>query len=449
VRVGVGVELSGKKVLVLGLGISGISAANFCAARGADVLAADEASESRLQGLDELERGIALRMGRELPDPADFDLVVPSPGIPAERYVERARAVSGDIELAGAFLEIPIIAVTGTNGKSTTVGLIEAMLRSAGLRAEAAGNVGTPALSLVGKPLDVAVLEVSSFQLEAIDRFSPQVAVVLNISPDHLDRHGDFDGYRRAKQRIFENQRPDDTTILNLDDAATRELAESSPARVQGFSRRGASDASACLDSGAVMLRTGDQAQRISLDGLSLAGVHNLENVLAAVLAVAAVGVDPARGIGALDDFAGLPHRCEIVARVADVTYVDDSKATNPGAAQRSLEGFDSPLIWIAGGRDKGLDFEPLADVATARVKSALFYGEAASLLETAVAGRIDVRRVADLDEAVSLAAEIAQPGDVVLLAPGCASFDQFKSFEERGEHFCSAVRGLLPEATS
>ena len=442
-------ELSGKKVVVLGLGISGISAANFCAARGAEVLASDEADESRLSGLHQIASGIEIRVGRALPDPADFDLVVPSPGIPPERYAERARAVSGDIELAGCFLEVPIIAVTGTNGKSTTVGLIEAMLRSAGLRAQAAGNIGTPALSLVGKPLDVAVLEVSSFQLETVDRFHPQVAVVLNISPDHLDRHGDFDGYCRTKQRIFANQQPSDTAIVNLDDAATRGLASTCKAAVRGFSRRTAVDDGACLDSGAVMLRTGGQIQRIPLDGLRLAGVHNLENVLAAVLAVTAVGADPARAIGALADFSGLPHRCQIVATVAEITFVDDSKATNPGAAQRSLEGFESPLIWIAGGRDKGLDFESLADVAATRVKSALFYGEAAALLESAVAGRIDVQRVVDLDEAVSRASELAQSGDVVLLAPACASFDQFKNFEERGEHFCSAVRALTRETTS
>lgn len=444
---GVGVELSGKKVLVLGLGISGRSAANFCAARGARVLAADEAREAQLSGLDALASAVEISTGRELPDPADFDLVVPSPGIAATRYAERARAVAGDIELAGRFLEIPIVAVTGTNGKSTTVGLIEAMLRSAGLRAQAAGNVGTPALSLVGKPLDVAVLEVSSFQLEAVDRFHPRVAALLNLSPDHLDRHGDFEGYCRAKQRIFEHQQPTDTAILNLDDDATRALASSCKARVCGFSRRGPVDDGACLDGGAVVIRSGERIRRIPLDSLRLAGVHNLENVLAALVAVTALGADPTRAAGALRDFSGLPHRCEIVATVAEVTFVDDSKATNPGAAQRSLEGFESPLVWIAGGRDKGLDFESLAELAAARVKSAVFYGESAASLEAAVAGRIDVRRVENLAEAVALAAALAKSGDVVLLAPACASFDQFKSFEERGEHFCRAVRALTREA--
>ncbi len=411
------------------------------------MLAADEADRTSLNEFGALASGVETSTGTELPDPADFDLVVPSPGIPAARYTQRARAVAGDIELAGEFLEIPIIAVTGTNGKSTTVLLIEAMLRNAGLRARAAGNVGTPALSLVGEPLDVAVLEVSSFQLESIDRFRPRVATVLNISPDHLDRHGDFEHYLCAKQRIFENQEASDTAVLNFDDAEVRSFASTCRARVSGFSRRRPVDEGVFLDSGAVVVRTGEQTQRIPLDGLHLAGVHNLENVLAAVATITALGVDPARAIGALHGFSGLPHRCETVATVADVTYVNDSKATNPGAAQRSLEGFESPLVWIAGGRDKGLDFENLADTAVTRAKSALLYGEAAPLLDRAIAGRIDTRRVENLDQAVTLAAELAQAGDVVLLAPACASFDQFGSFEDRGEHFCGAVRALQREA--
>ncbi|MCH7866613.1 MAG: UDP-N-acetylmuramoyl-L-alanine--D-glutamate ligase [Myxococcales bacterium] len=436
-------DLSGKKVLILGLGISGTSAANFCAAKGALVLAADEAPASEISGFDALAPGIETVTGTALPDPADFDLVVPSPGIPNARYAERARAVAGDIELAGQFLEIPIVAVTGTNGKSTTVRLIEAMLQGAGLRARAAGNLGTPALSLVGEPLDAAVLEVSSFQLEAVEHFRPRVAVVLNISPDHLDRHGDFEAYRRAKLRIVERQGPDDVVILNFDDPVTREFENRCEAQIWGFSRRQPVENGVCLDAGVALIRDGKQVRRVSIDGLRLAGVHNLENVLAALAAVTALGVDPSRAIGAVLDFPGLPHRSEYVASVSGVTFINDSKATNPGAAVRSLEGFDSPVVWIAGGRDKGLDFAELADMAAARVKSALFYGESAGLLAEALAGRIDVRRVEDLAEAVALAATIAQSGDTVLLAPACASFDQFKSFEDRGDHFRLAVRAI------
>jgi UDP-N-acetylmuramoylalanine--D-glutamate ligase len=440
-------DLSGKRVLILGLGISGISAANFCAGKGARVLAADEAQATQISGLDALATGIETVTGSDLPDPADFDLVVPSPGIPHARYAARARKVAGDVELAGQFLEVPIVAVTGTNGKSTTVRLIEAMLQSAGLRAKAAGNVGTPALSLVGQALDVAVLEVSSFQLEAVEHFRPRVAAILNLSPDHLDRHGDFAGYCRAKRRILERQGPGDTTILNFDDPATRELADRCKARVWGFSRRHPVANGVCLDTGAALLRDGDQVRRVSLDALRLEGVHNLENVLAALAAVTALGVDPDRAISALLDFAGLPHRSEVVATVSGVTFINDSKATNPGAAARSLEGANSPLVWIAGGRDKGLDFAQLADVAAVRVKSALFYGETAGLLSDAVAGRIDVRRTEDLAQAFAMAAATARTGDTVLLAPACSSFDQFKSFEERGEQFCRAVRDFAKTA--
>jgi len=436
-------DLSGKNILVLGLGMSGRSAVNFCAARGAFVTAADEASADDLSGLDTLASNVTVSTGVAWPDPSGFDLVVPSPGIPSERYIERARAVAGDIELTSRFLEVPIVAVTGTNGKSTTVSLIEAMLRSAGLRTRAAGNVGTPALSLVGEALDVAVLEVSSFQLETTEHFAPKVAAVLNISPDHLDRHGSFEAYCRAKQRIFANQKTDDFAILNQDDAASRGLASGCKAQVSFTSRRGPVESGVCLDSGAVVVCHASGMERVSLDGLQLAGVHNVENVLAAVAVVSALGVDLNRAIGALRDFAGLPHRCEVVAVVSQVRFINDSKATNPGAAQSSIEGFDEPVIWIGGGRDKGLDFGALADVASARIKRAIFYGESADQLESAIANRITVDRARNLAEAVGLASNAAEPGDVVLLAPACASFDQFKSFEDRGEHFRAAVKSL------
>jgi UDP-N-acetylmuramoylalanine--D-glutamate ligase len=237
--------------------------------------------------------------------------------------------------------------------------------------------------------------------------------------------------------------------VLNFDDPATRELANQCKAQVWGFSRLGPVENGVCLDAGAALIRAGGQVQRISLGGLQLTGVHNLENVLAALAVVTSLGVDPTRAIRALPDFSGLPHRCEWVASVAGVKFINDSKATNPGAAARSLEGMGTPLVWIAGGRDKGLDFAALADVAAATVEAALFYGEAAGPLMDALAGRIDARRVENLSQAVVLAAARAKSGDTVLLAPACASFDQFKNFEERGEHFCRAVRDFAQETKS
>jgi UDP-N-acetylmuramoylalanine--D-glutamate ligase len=437
-------DLGRRQVLVLGLGISGRSAARFAASRGARVVAADERPAAQLEGLAELPRGVELRLGAPFPDPAPFDLVVPSPGVPAARWRERARRAWGDIELAWRALAVPVVAVTGTNGKSTTTRLVEAMLRAAGVRARAAGNVGTAALDLVGEPLDAAVLEVSSFQLEATEEFRPRVAVVLNATPDHLDRHGSFAAYAAAKARILRRQEPSDAAVLSFDDPTVRAMAAATRARVVFFSTREALERGACLDAGAACLReSGRPPLRVALDALRLAGAHNRENALAALAAVWAFGADPLRAAAALATFQGLPHRAEAVARVGGVLYVNDSKGTNPGAACRALEGFPGPLVWIAGGRDKGLDFEELAARAVGRVRAAVLIGEAAGKLARALAGRVEVHRAAGMEEAVRRAAELAREGDVVLLSPACASQDQFRDFEERGERFREAVAAL------
>lgn len=428
------------RVLVLGLGISGRSAADFCARSGAQVLAADERS-----GVPERpeEPSVEVRIGEPFPDPADFDLVVPSPGVPQHRYAERAKRVWGDIELCGRALSVPVIAVTGTNGKSTTVRLIEAMLRACGLRAAAAGNVGEPALGLVGRPLDVAVLEVSSFQLEAVDGFHPHVAVLLNLSEDHIDRHGSFAAYGAAKARIFANQSPDDTAVLNGDDPGVLAIAAEGAAARRLFRRTGPLADGAFLEPGSIVLAQAGQLTRLCFDGLPGQALPPLENVMAALLAAAAVGVDPARAFRALAGFRALPHRLEPVGERDGVLFIDDSKATNPGAAARALRGQHAPVVWIAGGRDKGLNFDELADAAAERVRSAILIGEAADKLAASLAGRVSCERAPDLDSAVTRAAALARPGDVVLLAPGCASFDQFASFEERGRCFRSAVERL------
>jgi UDP-N-acetylmuramoylalanine--D-glutamate ligase len=439
-------ELAGRSILVIGLGISGRSAAAFCASRGAKVTAVDERPARELGDLSELGAGIELRTGSALPDLAEFDLVVPSPGVARERYARGARRVWGEIELAGRALAIPIVAVTGTNGKSTTVVLLEAMLREAGLRARAAGNLGNPALSLVGEALDVAVLEVSSFQLESVEAFRPKVAVILNVTPDHLDRHGDLASYAAAKQRLLAQQQAEDWAVLNFDDPVVRRMAGSTRARVIPFSRTRLLEGGVGFDSGAAVLRDESGSLRITLDELPLPGAHNLENALAALATIRALGADPARAAAALAGFRGLPHRCEVVAVLGGVCFVNDSKATNAGAALRSLESFREPLWWIAGGRDKDLDFGALADTAAGRVRAALLIGEAAPQLERALAGRVEVVRAGSLEEAVESAARRAVPGEVVLLSPACASFDQFASFEERGDRFREAVGRLAKD---
>ncbi len=441
-------DLESQRVLVLGLGVSGRSAANFCAAQGARVVAADERPADALGDLTALDPRIEQVIGREFPDPAEFDLVVPSPGVPRERYADRARRAWGDLELAYRALAVPILAVTGTNGKSTTTMMVEAMLRAAGVRARAAGNLGAPALGLVGAALDWAVLEVSSFQLEATDAFRPRVAVILNLSPDHLDRHGDFEAYGRAKARILARQQPEDVAVLNFDDPWVRELAGETRARVFPFRTTGPLERGAWFDTGSVVMREGDGPPvRLSLDGLRLAGGHNRENAVAALAATAAAGADPAKAVEALDSFAGLPHRAEEVGRVRGTLFVNDSKATNPGAALRSLRSFPNPVIWIAGGRDKGLDLRELARTAAVHVRAAVLLGEAAPTLQRLLGGRVDVHTAASIEEAVRCAAGLAGTSDVVLLAPACASQDQFRDFAERGDRFRAAVRALGDEA--
>jgi len=438
-------DIAGKRVLVLGLGMSGLSAARFCADRGASVVAADERAADALAGLDQLPGTVKCVTGQPFPNAAGFDLVIPSPGIPPERYREGAARIWGDIELAWRGLPIPLVAVTGTNGKSTTVRLIEAMLGAAGYRARAAGNVGSPALSLLGEPLDFAVLEVSSFQLESVEGFRPKVAVVLNLSPDHLDRHGNLDTYAEAKRQLIAQQGEDDFAILNFDDDVVRAFANGSQASVVPFRMSGPVldpkyTRAAWFDSGAVVLREHETMQRVALDSLALEGRHNRENTLAALAAVWCLGADPIRAIDALIEFRGLPHRSEGVAAAGDVHYVNDSKATNPGAALRSIEGFRRPILWIAGGRGKGLDFAELASAAGKAVRVALLIGEATDALEAALAGHVRSERCEDLPAAVRRAHALAESGDVVLLAPACASFDQFSNFEERGDCFRRAV---------
>jgi UDP-N-acetylmuramoylalanine--D-glutamate ligase len=440
-------ELHGSRVLVLGLGVSGQSAATFCAAHGAaHVVAADERPRQALGDLGRLEGVVEIRAGEALPDPAAFDLVVPSPGVPPARYAARAQRVWGDLELAYRALAVPIVAITGTNGKSTTTRLVEAMARAAGLRAEAAGNIGAPALGLVGRPLDVAILEVSSFQLETTETFRPHVAAILNVTPDHLDRHGSFEAYAAAKARLLEHQRPDDTAVLAADDPVVSAMAEKARGRVWRFSLRPAARCEATCDAGAALLRAGAVSARVPLDGLRLRGRHNLENVLAALLCVAGLGVDPLRGARGLAGFEGLPHRMELVRRRAGVAFVNDSKGTNVGAAVRSLESFVEPIVWIGGGKDKHLDFTELGPLAERRMRAAVLIGEAAEKLAAVLEGHTGVYTEPSLEAAVQRAALLAQPGDVVLLSPACASFDQFRSYEDRGERFRTAVNALSGE---
>lgn len=446
-------SFAGQNVLVLGLGRSGRSAAHWLAERGARVVAADENAAPGDGAPDDALRraGVELRVGMPFPDPAAFDVVVPSPGVPRARWAERARRALGDIELAWRALPMPVVAITGTNGKTTTTELTARLLCAAGLRAEAAGNIGRPALDLVGRALDVAVLEVSSFQMEAVEAFRPRVAVILNLAPDHLDRHGSLAAYAEAKAQLFVRQGAGDTAIGNADDPPAAAIAARSGGRHWWFRTRGPVAAGAWWDAGQAVLCDGsprerDVPLRVALDALAAAGAAAppLDDVLAALLVCRALGADAAKAAAGLIDFTPPPHRRERVASHAGVTWVNDSKATNPAAAALALEAVPGLAVWIAGGRGKGLDLGPLAEIAVSRARACVFLGEEADALTAAIAGRTPVRRAADLAEAVAIAGALARPGDTILLSPACASFDQFRNYEERGARFREAVHAWI-----
>lgn len=439
-------ELDGQKVLVIGLGRSGRSAAAFCAARGAQVLAYD-ADPGVATTEPALPAQVRVQLGGAAPDPADFDLVCPSPGVAPARYAARAKRALGELELAFRALEAPIIAVTGTNGKSTTVRMIETMLRGCGMRAAAAGNLGEPALELVGEPLDVAVLEVSSFQLESVEAFRPRIAALLGCTPDHLDRHGDMAQYRAAKLKIFAKQQAEDTAIVNADDPALVHATKTLRAKRLLYSLKRPLPQGAWLDDGRLLLDTGAGAgARLALPACKLPAGPGLGNAAAALLCAVQAGADPEKAAAALKDFRPLPHRMETVAECGGVRWVDDSKATNPAAAAAALAclaaGDGGRLLWIAGGSDKGTGFDELCEAELSRVHRLLAIGESADALARALGERVVVEKTGTLERAVARARALAEPGDTVLLSPACASLDQFKNFEARGQRFCELVLG-------
>ncbi|MDE2483887.1 MAG: UDP-N-acetylmuramoyl-L-alanine--D-glutamate ligase, partial [candidate division NC10 bacterium] len=405
-------------------------------------------------GLCSLERdGVSLEMGEQyLRSLLSADLIVVSPGIDLrEPLFARAREVGipliGEVELAYRCSEATFIGITGTNGKSTTTTLLGAMLKQAGLPSHVAGNIGTP-LCRVAPSLgagEFVVTELSSFQLETIKEFRPRVALLLNLAPDHLDRYTRVEDYYWAKARIFENQRLSDVAIVNADDPLVLQATALARGRRIAFSRTRPLDAGAYIGEDHLVLNLDGRREVICrVSELKIQGVHNLENALAASLAAAAIGASPMAIRNALTSFEGLEHRLEFVAEIDGVRYVNDSKGTNVGAVMRSLESFTGPVVLIAGGRDKHGDFAPLLPLVRERVKRLILIGEAAEKLRRALASACPTEEASSLEEAVSRAAAVASPGEVVLLSPACASFDMFADFEERGRVFKAAVRGLL-----
>ena len=449
--------LAGRPVTVVGLARSGVAACRLLRALGADVTGTDgRAADGLLPEARTLAReGVRLVLGGHPPEAfQSAQLVVVSPGVPADHPALddcRARGVPvvGEIELAYRTMTAEFVAITGTNGKTTTTALTGTLLAESGRPVLVGGNIGRPlaaeALTFPGDGWVVA--EVSSFQLETTDAFRPHVAAVLNVTPDHLDRHGSLDAYADAKARIFRAQGPGDWAVLNADDPGAARLASRVTARLVWFSRRQAVPRGAWVHDGWVTLGLDSGVQAVCpVSDVFLRGAHNLENVLAATACAGALGVSPERLRAAIRAFRAVPHRLEWVRDRGGVAFYNDSKGTNVDATLKALAAFDEPIVLIAGGRDKGQRFDGLAEAARGRVKAAVVIGEGRATLGPALRAVTQVEEAESMGEAVRRAAALAVAGDVVLLSPACASFDLFRDYEHRGTVFAEEVRAL-PEA--
>jgi len=447
-------QLAGRHTLVVGLGRTGTAVAKFLHRRGARVTVTDLRGEKQLgAGAEEIRAlGVAMELGGHRSETfRRAELVVLSPGVDHTVAVVREAAaagaeVLGEIELASRFITAPLVAVTGTNGKTTTTELIAAMLRSAGKNVFVGGNIGKPLIGYVesGSRADVVVAEISSFQLDTTVRFHPQVAVLLNIAPDHLDRYPGFEAYAASKMRLFANQTPADVAVLNGDDPNVPRRAGNVAARKLFFPAPAERQEGARLNGRYIRFQLGTESPPpVDLAGWKLPGRHNRENACAAVLAALAAGADIAAVQAAVRRFRGLAHRLEYVASINGVRFFNDSKATNVAAAVRALECFSEPVILLMGGRDKGGEFQQLEGPLRRHVKCLVLLGEAAGRIRNRLGHLVPTMQADTMDAAVAGALASARPGDVVLLSPACASFDMYADYARRGDDFRRAVEAL------
>ena len=449
-------DLNGKRVIVIGLGLSGVAACRLLASRGAAVVGTDsKRPESVSDDVKALERedGITLALGgHDAARVADADLIVVSPGVPSFPALEAAEQkgipIWSEVELAvravqdasrAAGRSAPrLVAIGGTNGKSTVTSLVGALLQRAGLRTFVGGNLGEPLAAHADEPFDALVLEVSSFQMERVDAFHPEISVLLNVTPDHLDRYADFAAYARAKGNAFVMQTATDVAVIPTEDPVCLAQVSRGKGRVVTFGPGGVVD----VHTDAVV----DHRTRASFARATfgLQGGHNALNVAAAVAAVGPFHLDAHIIEEVLEGFRGLPHRMALVRNRAGVRWYDDSKGTNVGAAVTAVRGVvEQRVVLVAGGRDKGGSYGPLVLALREKGRAAVLIGEAAPLIRDAVGDAVAVRIATSMDEAVRVAAELAQPGDAVLLSPACSSFDMFRDYKERGDVFVSAVQAL------
>jgi UDP-N-acetylmuramoylalanine--D-glutamate ligase len=441
------------RVLAIGLARTGVATALFCAKHNAIVTATDARPENELGDAPAKlrEAGVKLELGGPVENTyLAQDLIIPSPGVPADDpLLLKARSkgitVWSEIELAYRFLEGEMIGITGSNGKTTTTTLVHHILKTAGRNALLAGNVGTALIGRVDEmnAKTVSVVELSSFQLELTDKFRPDIAVFLNLTPDHLDRHKTIEAYAAAKARIFAKQTELDAAVLNADDTPTVALAPKKP-QVFWFSRKDRVEKGACVKGDSVVIvHRGKEELVMKVAEIPLAGGHNIENVLAAATTARLANVDAATIGKAVKSFAGVEHRLEFVAEIGGVRYYNDSKATNVDATLKALDAFPGGILVILGGKDKGSDYTVLQKPLREKAVLALLIGAAADKIEKQIAGSVAIERAGALGAAVQVASQAAKSGDVVLLAPACASFDQFENYEHRGRVFKELVRKL------
>lgn len=435
-------------ILVVGMARSGIAAAKLLQSRGASVFVTDSGSPST----SELQAaGIPFETGGHTIERfLEAEEIVVSPGVPLDiaplkRARERNVPVSGELEIACRYLQGTIVGITGSNGKTTTTTLIGEILHHAGRAVQVGGNIGTPMTALVEHSTSqtINVVEVSSFQLDTIQRFQPHIGVLLNITPDHLDRYADFQAYRLSKFRLFENQTPGDFAVLNLDDTQVWPSPVQLNATVAGFSQQQSVAGGSWREGDHLVV----QSRRLMpVTDIPLRGRHNVENVLAAVTAATLLGVSDAVIAQAVRGFKAVEHRLEFVANIRGADFFNDSKATNVDSAIKAVEAFPGNLIVILGGKDKGSPYEPLVHAMTGRVKRVVLLGAAAPKIQQAIGERLPVTTVRTMDEAVRAGLDLSSPGDVILLSPACASFDMFDNYEHRGRVFKEVVHELAAD---
>ena len=446
-------NLKGKKIAVIGMGKTGLSTVRFLGTQGARVIATDEKPREKWgTAFEQIAGENWLTTGDYNAGILDgVSMVVPSPGVPPVSEILQAAirnkiSVISEVELASRFIKVPILAVTGTNGKTTTTTLLGEILTRAGKKVFVGGNIGNPLIEFAGnnQDADFIVAEISSFQLQWIEKFRPFVAVLLNITCDHVNYHGSFAEYRRIKARVFENQSARDFAIINAEDPEQKIIATSLCAQAAAFSSKNELSAGIFIKGSNIVLRNPDFGEeQYPLSMIKIPGLHNVENVMAAVMTARFCGCSRESIMDTISGFSGLPHRIEFAGEKQSIRYYDDSKGTNVGSVIRALDTFSSPVILLLGGRDKDGDFQNLKPLLATKAKQVILFGEARDRIELLIGKSVPTVKKPTLLAAIETAHKNASAGDVVLLSPGCASFDEFNNYKERGNFFKQVVRNL------